>query len=88
MQMNSTIMRNIRLGYEDLEVWKRAVDFAVKVIKLVETIETNRKHFCLLEQIKSSSTSVSMNLAGGKDVFLKKSLCIFCTLQEVLYMRQ
>jgi len=44
-----------------LEVWKRAVDFAVNVIELVETIDTGRKHYRLLEQIEASSTSVAMN---------------------------
>ena len=50
-----------KFGYEDLEVWKRAVDFAVKVIELVETIDTGRKHYRLLEQIEASSTSGAMN---------------------------
>ena len=31
----------MRFGYEDLEVWNRSVDFAVKVIELVETIDTS-----------------------------------------------
>jgi four helix bundle protein len=55
----------MRFGYEDLAVWDKAVDFAVKVISAVENISTDRKHFRLLEQIESSSTSVSMNLAGS-----------------------
>ena len=41
----------MKFGYEDLEVWNRAVDFAVKVIDLVETIDTGRKHYRLFEQI-------------------------------------
>ncbi len=40
----------MKFGYEDLEVWKRAVDLAVKVIDTVENISTNRKHYRLLEQ--------------------------------------
>ncbi len=35
----------MKFGYEDLEVWKRAVDLAVKVIDTVENISTNRKHY-------------------------------------------
>ncbi len=58
-----------KFGYEDLEVWNRAVDFAVKVIELVETIDTERKHYRLIEQIEASSTSISMNLAEGKGRF-------------------
>jgi len=53
--------RRMKFGYEDLEVWNRAVDFAVKVIELVETIDTGRKHYRLFEQIEAGTTSVSMN---------------------------
>lgn len=40
--------KNMKFAYEDLDVWNRAVDFAVKVIELVETIDTERKHYRLL----------------------------------------
>ena len=44
----------MKFGYEDLEVWNKAVDFAVQVIEAVERISTDRKHYRLLEQIDSS----------------------------------
>lgn len=62
----------MKFGYEDLDVWNKAVEFAVAVIELVETISTDRKHYRLLEQIESSSVSVSMNIAEGKGRFSKK----------------
>ena len=68
----------MKFGYENLEVWNRAVDFAVKVIELVETIDTGRKHYRLLEQIEASSTSVSMNLAEGKGRFSQKEFIQYC----------
>ena len=68
----------MKFGYENLDVWNRAVDFAVKVIELVETIDTGRKHYRLLEQIEASSTSVSMNLAEGKGRNSKKGFIQFC----------
>ena len=68
----------MKFGYEDLEVWKRAVDFAVKVIDTVENISTNRKHYRLLEQIEASSTSVPMNLAEGKGRFSQKEFMQYC----------
>jgi len=68
----------MNFGYENLEVWNRAVDFAVKVIDLVETIDTGRKHYRLLEQIEASSTSVSMNLAEGKGRFSQKEFIQYC----------
>lgn len=68
----------MKFGYEDLDVWNRAVDFAVKVIELVETIDTGRKHYRLFEQIEAASTSVSMNLAEGKGRFSKKEFVQYC----------
>jgi four helix bundle protein len=68
----------MKFGYEDLDVWSRAVDFAVKVIELVETVDTGRRHYRLFEQIEASSTSVSMNLAEGKGRNSKKEFVQFC----------
>jgi four helix bundle protein len=68
----------MKFGYEDLDVWNRAVDFAVKVIELVETVDTGRRHYRLFEQIEASSTSVSMNLAEGKGRNSKKEFIQFC----------
>ena len=52
---------SVKFAYENLEVWNKAVDFAVEVIDTVEEISTARKHYRLLEQIEASSTSVAMN---------------------------
>jgi four helix bundle protein len=65
-------------GFENLDVWTRSVDFAVKVIELVESLETSRKHYRLLEQIEASSTSIGMNLAEGKGRFSKKEFIQYC----------
>ena len=53
----------MQFGYENLEVWNKAVDFAVQVINIVEKIPTDRKHYQLLEQIEACCTSISMNIA-------------------------
>ena len=58
--------------YENLEVWNKSVEFAVKVINTVENISTDRKHYRLLEQIEASSTSIAMNIAEGKGRYSKK----------------
>lgn len=67
-----------KFAYEDLEVWNRAVDFAVAVIDTVENISTDRRHYRLLEQIEASSTSIAMNLAEGKGRNSKKEFIQFC----------
>ena len=59
-------------AYEKLSVWDKAVDFAVEVINTVEAINTDRKHYRLLEQIEASSSSISMNIAEGKGRYSKK----------------
>ena len=68
----------MQFGYEKLEVWNRAVEFAVKVIDTVENISTDRKHYRLLEQIESSSTSIPMNIAEGKGRYSKKEFIQYC----------
>ena len=68
----------IKFAYEDLDVWNKAVDFAVKVIDIVDSINTSRKHFRLLEQIEASSASISANLAEGKGRFSKKEFVQYC----------
>jgi four helix bundle protein len=61
-----------RFNFEKLDVWTKAVEFADKILDLVENIETDRKHYRLFEQIESAATSVSMNIAEGKGRFSKK----------------
>jgi len=68
----------MRFGCEDLDIWNRATDFAVKVIELIETINTGRKHFRLFEKIESSATSIPMNIAEGKGCFSPKEFTLFC----------
>ena len=68
----------MKFAYEDLDVWSKAVDFAVRVIELVDSLDTSRKHFRLLEQIEASSTSISTNIAEGKGRFSKKQFVHYC----------
>ncbi len=67
----------MKFAHENLEVWNRAVDFAVSVIDTVENISSERKHYRLLEQIEACSTSISMNLAEGKGRNSKKEYIQF-----------
>ena len=76
--MKAQRIQKMQFGYEDLEVWNRAVNFARDVIDIIDSIETSRKHYRLFEQIESSATSISMNLAEGKGRFSKKEFVHFC----------
>jgi len=67
----------VRFSFEDLEVWQRAIDFADEVIGTVDELDTDRKHFRLIEQLESAVTSVPMNIAEGKGRFSKKEFVQF-----------
>lgn len=66
-----------KFSFEDLEVWRKAVEFAKGVIELVERVETDRKHFRLIEQLEASSTSIALNIAEGKGRYSKKEFVQF-----------
>ena len=44
---------------------------------VVEHLDTNRKHFRLIEQLEAASTSVAMNIAEGKGRYSKKEYVHF-----------
>jgi four helix bundle protein len=51
--------------FEDLIVWQKAQDIAVKIYQLVEENEFIRKDFSLKDQFKSAALSISDNIAEG-----------------------
>lgn len=57
------------LGYKDLLVWQKSLDFANTIIDLSENLDTDKKHFRLIDQIEAASMSVPMNIAEGKGRF-------------------
>ena len=59
-------------AFEELNVYQKALDFAVNVIESIDNIDAPRKHFRLFEQIESSSTSVASNISEGKGRYSKK----------------
>ncbi len=65
-------MENKNFGFKDLLVWQRALLFANDVIELTVTLNTNQKHYRLIEQIEAASASVSQNIAEGKGRNSKK----------------
>jgi len=59
-------------AYRDLVVWQKSMEFANAVIDLTEKLDTDRKHFRLVEQIEAAATSVPMNIAEGKGRYSRK----------------
>ena len=70
-------MNNDRFSFEDLEVWQEAVDFADKCLDIIERIQTDRRHYRLVEQLESAATSPALNIAEGKGRFSKKEFVHF-----------
>jgi len=62
------------LGYEKLLVWQRAIEWSCEIINISEKINTERKHYRLIEQLESASTSVAMNIAEGKGRYSKEGI--------------
>jgi four helix bundle protein len=58
--------RETHFKFKDLNVWQKALDFSIEVIKITENINSARNHFRLIEQLESSSASVGQNIAEGK----------------------
>jgi len=69
--------KNIRFSFEDLEVWKKAVEFATNIVQLIEKIDTGRKHYRLIEQLEACSLSIAMNIAEGKGRNSRKEFAQF-----------
>jgi len=59
-------------AFEELQIYQRALDFAVLVIDLVDELDTSRKHYRLIEQLEASSTSIALNISEGKGRYSKK----------------
>jgi len=66
-----------RFGYEDLEVWQKAIEWASEIVFLGDNLEMDRKHFRLIEQLESASSSVAANIAEGKGRYSKKEFVQF-----------
>ena len=64
-------------AFKDLKVWHKAIDFADKVIRLSDDLDSNRKHFRLIEQLEACSASIAMNIAEGKGRNSKKEYVQF-----------
>lgn len=68
---------NSNSGYEKLLVWQRAIEWACNIINVSDELKTDRKHYRLIEQLESASTSVAMNIAEGKGRYSKKEFVQF-----------
>ncbi len=53
------------ISFEDLIIWQKAQDLAVKIYHLADTNKFISKDFSLKDQLKSAAISISDNIAEG-----------------------
>ncbi len=89
---------NTQSSYKELIVWQKSMTLANDVIDLVDHLETDRKHYRLIEQLEAAVMSIPMNIAEGKGRESKKEYIHFLyisrgslyetiTLLEIFQMR-
>jgi four helix bundle protein len=76
-------------GLEKLDVWNKALDFAVRVHKEVLPALPNEEKYALSQQIRRSSQSIPANIAEGHGRFYFQDNVRFCyiargSLEETL----
>ena len=64
-------------AYKDLQVWQKSIDLTTCVIQLIDDLNTDRKHYHLIEQLEAAVTSIPMNIAEGKGRESKKEYIRF-----------
>jgi four helix bundle protein len=58
-------MSDCAFSFEELLVWQKAVNYASSVIRLTERIETDRRHFRVIDNCEAAAVSVASNIAEG-----------------------
>jgi four helix bundle protein len=77
VRYDSAVMDTVAAGtYEDLKVWRRAMDLVVQVYRYTASFP---KHeiYGLTSQMRRSAVSVPSNIAEGKGRFYRKELLQF-----------
>ena len=66
-----------QVAYKDLQVWQKSMDLVNQVIKVIDEMDTPRKHYRLIEQLESAATSIPLNIAEGKGRLSRKEFVHF-----------
>ena len=69
-------MKKYVFPFENLDVWKLAVDLAETVLGFLEKLPQNR-HIRLISQMEAAATSPAQNIAEGKGRQYKKEFIQF-----------
>lgn len=58
-------MNNDKFSFEELIVWQKSVEYATRVMHVVDKIETDRRHYRIIENCESAAVSIASNIAEG-----------------------
>lgn len=61
--------------FRDLEVWKKAFNLALEVIRLTEKLPKRMPIRIIAEQLVRAGTSIGANIAEGYGSFSKREFC-------------
>ena len=73
----SSMTESEQVAYKELLVWQKSMELATRVIQLIENLNTDRRHYRLIEQLESAVTSIPMNIAEGKGRVSQKEFVHF-----------
>ena len=62
--MRSDLQRRAMQDYHQLEIWQRAMSYAVQVYVFAAQLPTEER-YCLAAQLRRAATSVPLNVAEG-----------------------
>jgi four helix bundle protein len=65
--------------FENLAIWQRAVDIAIKLFRLADSLE-ERRLFKFAEQVRSAGLSMPNNIAEGSGSTSKKEFIQFLNI--------
>jgi|FLYL01.1.fsa_nt_gi four helix bundle protein len=66
---DGTTSAKTKYSYRNLLLWQRAQEFAVDIVKLVDTLPAKRSTDSIARQIVRSATSIGANIAEGHGRF-------------------
>ena len=68
-------------NYKELDVWKKSMEVAIKVYKLVKFLPSEEK-FCLSDQMRRAVISIPSNIAEGNQRYSSREYKHFLTISK------
>lgn len=74
-------MRRVKFRFEDLEIWKSAMDIADKLFQIANRLE-EKKLFRFADQLRGAGLSMSNNIAEGSGSVSPKEFSNFLNISR------